>query len=119
MADTHHVPSPTYGGITFIPVPEFSAIDAAFGADISRYLKRGDEPDIPREFIDHANRLFFEGGRLPPLADDVDKRKANTAIRAWLCSFAPSHEAKVATVGYAFWVWSPESGKIRAEVRND
>jgi hypothetical protein len=50
--------------------------------------------------------LFYEGGHLPQFDPRVDRQLAVRATKAWLASWAPSHEQKEATVGYAFWLWS-------------
>jgi single-strand DNA-binding protein len=88
------------------PIPEFGAPAQAFGAREGSYFNRRSLPQVPRKYTDEAERLFFGGGPLPEFAPQVDKQKAMQATRALLSSFAPSHEAKIATVGYAFWVWS-------------
>lgn len=31
------------------------------------------------------------------------------AVGAWLGSFAPSHEEKINTVGYALWLWTSKT----------
>jgi hypothetical protein len=102
-------------GLTFLPVPEFDTLDAVFGAPESAYFNRRDLPDVPRKFEDEVHRLFFRGGEWPPLGADVDAPKAKMAIKALLSSFAPAHEAKVATVAYALWVWSPEAADARSQ----
>ena len=94
------------GGLTFLPVPEFDDVDCAFGARQSSYFDRNNLPKVPREFEDHVHRLFFKGGDMPDFHPSIDREKARRATGAWLRSFAPAHEAKVATVAYAFWVWS-------------
>lgn len=99
-------PSIESRGLTFWPIPEFSDVEIAFGADSDKFFSRHDMPDVPREFEKKANDLFFSGGTLDGLDPRVDKALASRAIQAWLCSFAPAHEAKSATVGYALWVWS-------------
>ncbi len=103
--NTTSTPSPTLHGLTFWPVPEFDRATAVFGPPESAYFPRRNLPEVPRELEDLVNALFFKGGALPDLAPQVDRAKATTAIRAWLCSFAPAHEAKTATAAYAIWVW--------------
>ena len=93
-------------GITFFPVPEFSDVAAAFGADEAQFFSRHELPDVPRKYEDMAQALFSKGGALPELHPSVDRKKALTALRAWLGSFAPAHEAKIATAGYALWLWT-------------
>jgi len=97
-------------GLTFFPVPEFSKVDQAFGASPESYFNRSDLPEVPHEFERMARDLFFKGGSIPDLAEGVDRGKAFAALRAWLSSFAPPHESKMATVAYALWVWTtPEA----------
>lgn len=93
-------------GLTFWPIPPVSNLEAAFGAELSDYFKRNALPEVPRKFEDIAQRLFALGGDFPPLAKGVDKHLAAAKLRSLLCSFAPSHEAKIATAAYALWVWS-------------
>ena len=101
-------PEKTKNGLTFYPIPEFSDVDAAFGADSSAYFKRDNLPDVPREYEDMASALMFKGGKLISLSPKVNQAEAMKAVRAWLCSFEPSHEAKISTVAYALWLWSSE-----------
>jgi len=101
-------PEKTKKGLTFFPVPEFSGVDAAFGADESRYFDRHDLPEVPGKYEAMANDLMFNGGSLEGISEKVDGAAATTAVRAWLSSWAPAHEAKVATVGYALWLWSDD-----------
>lgn len=98
-------PEPTCKGLVFYPIPEFSGIASAFGAEESRYFKRRDLPDVPMEFERMAQSLFFSGGKLPDMPSCIDRTKAMAAVKAWLRSFEPAHEAKIATVAYALWVW--------------
>jgi hypothetical protein len=107
-------PAVSLNGLTFLPVPEFSDPELAFGAGEASYFDRRNLPEVPRKFKDDAMRLFYEGGKFPEFGADVDAAKAKRAIRALLSSFAPSHEAKEATVGYALWAWSPEAAAARA-----
>ena len=102
-------PKKTKNGITFFPVPEFSKAESVFGAKESAYFNRRDLPDVPTEFEEMASNLMFSGGRLEGLSDKVDIQKATAAVSAWLKSFAPAHEAKIATVAYALWLWSDDS----------
>jgi hypothetical protein len=104
------IPNAVEKGLTFYPMPEFTDAEIAFGADVSSYFNRRDLPMVPREFKSAAMDLFYNGGKLPEFDKRVDREKAMRAVRALLSSFAPAHESKEATVGYAFWVWSsPEA----------
>lgn len=102
-------------------IPVFTGIDAAFGAEANRYLTAD---QMGADFYADRNRytgvaqaLFFDGGSLAQhglrFKAGIDKAAAMTAIRAWLCSFAPKHEIKIGTVGYALSRWcedcAPES----------
>lgn len=93
-------------GLTFFPVPEFSGLDAAFGAGGKTFFNRDDLPEVPSQYPDMAEKLFYSGGAIPDLHPSVDRSKAATALQAWLSSFQPSHEAKMATAGYALWLWT-------------
>ncbi|MCB1723243.1 MAG: hypothetical protein KDJ39_06065 [Gammaproteobacteria bacterium] len=99
-------PAETINGMTFFPVPHFTDVEVAFGASADRYFDRRNLPDVPRRFTNIVDDLFFKGGQLPDLDERIDRDKAYRAVRAWLSSFAPPHESKVATVGYALWLWS-------------
>lgn len=101
-------PEKQINGLTFYPVPEFDDASVAFGADLDAYFDRNNLPEIPQKYEDMVNSLFFDGGKIEGLSSEVDKDKAYRAVRAWLCSFAPAHEAKVATVAYALWLWSDD-----------
>ena len=104
------LPKATVDGLTLWPIPEFNHAEVVFGADESCYFNRRRLPDVPSEYTQAAQTLFFSGGTLPRFANVVDAKKAAIAIRALLSSFAPSHESKMATVGYAMWLWStPEA----------
>ncbi len=102
-------PQKEINGLTFFPVPDVSDVDMALGARASRFFNRRNLPDVPRQFKDMAENLFFNGGNLPDLSPKVDRVKATRVIRAWLGSFAPAHEAKIATVGYALWLWTDQA----------
>lgn len=106
-------------GIQFFPIPEFSDVDIAFGADAKEFLPRRDGPEIPKQFVRDANSLFFDGGELPDMHPAVDRRKASRALNAWLTSFAPAHEAKQATVGYALWLWTHPTALDGADQKED
>lgn len=113
---TQDRPQEAVDGITFIPVPKFGGVEGTFGARADAFLSRHfDRYSIPREWRDMASKLFFEGGTIPNFQPDVDRKAAALALRAWLCSFDPAHEAKEATVAYALWVWSTPK-QCRADV---
>lgn len=102
---------------TVFPVPEFTQVQAVFGADARDYLTReqmGDDFYADRnEFTRHVQSLFFSGGPVIPAGRQwktgVDRAKAMLAINAWLRSFAPQHEIKIGTVGYALAQWTEPS----------
>lgn len=100
-------PQAVKDGLQFWPIPALSQLDAAFGFDLAGYFKRSSLPDVPRQYEDAAHSLFSGGmAGMPDLAKGVDKWQAAAVIRSMLISFAPSHEAKIATAAYALWVWS-------------
>jgi len=99
-------PQLTLDGLTFFPIPTFDKADQAFGAEESAYFNRRNLPEVPLQYKDMAQKLSFNGGTLPELQPEVDRAEAMAATSAWLHSFAPAHESKIATVAYAFWVWS-------------
>lgn len=104
------IPSAVKDGLTFFPVPTFDDVSIAFGADERAFFGRRDLPDVPSQHKDAAMSLFYKGGPLPKFDPRVDTKLAMRAVKAWLVSWAPAHESKEATVGYAFWVWStPEA----------
>ena len=112
----NEVPSVTNRGITFFPVPKFDNACIAFGADLNAYFPdRHDLPEVPEDWINEANRLFYKGGPLPEFDPRVDRTEAGRAVHAWLRSWGPSHEQKEATVGYAFWVWTSAAAIDAAE----
>lgn len=113
MSDVKHTPEVTCKGLTFLPIPEFTDAELAFGAQLPSYFNRRDLPEVPRKFRDEANRMFFSGGEWPSFGKDVDAKKAKRALHALLRSWSPAHEAKEATVAYALWVWSPEAAEGR------
>lgn len=98
-------PKTTQSGLTFFPVPEFDRVTEAFGAKAECYFDRRKLPKVPRKYEDMVHTLFFQGGNLPEMRKCVDPQKAKAALMAWLRSFAPAHESKVATAAYALWVW--------------
>lgn len=99
------------------PVPAFTDIDAIFGAGAKTYLTReqmgADFYGDHNRFTRAASDLLFQGGKLADfglaLKPDIDKVAAMHAIRAWLCSFAPEHEIKIWTVGYALSKWCEDA----------
>jgi hypothetical protein len=107
-----------------IAVPDFNELDAAFGAKLAAYPAM---TDIPAEFRDRhnnpfcevASQIFFNGGSLAThgleFKPGIDRIKAMTALRAWLCSFEPSHELKIATVGYALSHWCEKASEAKAK----
>ncbi len=94
-------PEPTCKGLTFYPIPELKGL-----LDESRYFKRRELPDVPLEFEKMVRSMFFSGGELPEMPKCIDTAKAESAVSAWFYSCAPAHEAKIATVAYALWVWT-------------
>lgn len=110
------IPSAVKDGLTFFPVPSVDDVRMAFGLDETAYFKRHALPYVPKKYINAVNDLFFDGGKLPALAPQVDRSEASRFLRAMLASFAPSHESKETTAGYALWVWStPEALALAGE----
>ena len=103
------IPKARIDGLTFFPVPEFDDATLVFGAGREQFFDRYNLPDVPRLYLDMASGFFFKGGELPKFHEKVDPRKASRALRAWLSSWEPAHEAKEATVAYALWLWTHET----------
>jgi hypothetical protein len=99
-------PKAVKDGIQFWPIPKTTATEAAFGLRGDAYFPRGSLPEVPREYVNQVDDLFFFGGKLPALADGVDRKEASARLQALLASFDPSNESKTATAAYALWVWS-------------
>lgn len=99
-------PEVTHKRLTFYPIPKVGDSEVVFGAKRDRYFDRASLPTVPHECEELVQQLFFKGGRLPAFHKAVDPIEATRFVRALLCSFEPSHEAKIATVAYAIWLWS-------------
>lgn len=108
-------PSAQCHGLTFYPIPEFTDVEMAFGASEAAFFDRRSSAGVPECFRKAGMELFFQGGPLPKLDPRVDRTKALRAVTAWLRSWAPAHEAKEATVGYALWLWSTPSALDAAD----
>lgn len=105
MKDTL-VPKVSINGLTFFPVPKFKNADLVFGAPRESFFKsKKDLPEIPKDMEKLASSLFFEGGTVN-FHEKVNKEDGMRALQSWLLSFSPSHEVKIATVGYALWLWT-------------
>lgn len=103
-----------------LAIPEVDAAGAAFG-DIKDMPKW---EALPKEFRDNwhynpfckvASSLFYEGGNLMERGltpkEGVDEHKVYRILRAWLGSWAPKHEHKIAAVGYALSEWFDRDDK--------
>lgn len=101
-------PQAVCNGLTFWPIPVVSDPECAFGLQGKHYFHRHALPKIPSHLEKQVQDLFFNGGRLEGLSKHVDVIKAERYMRALLSSFAPAHEAKIATAAYALWVWQSE-----------
>lgn len=100
-------PKEKIDGLTFIPVPDFTNKNGSLtSAPENAYFDRFNRPDVPEQFERMASDFFFDGGDIPQFQPDVDRKLAVSALNAWLSSWAPPHESKISTVGYALWVWS-------------
>lgn len=95
-------------------VPGFTRVHAAFGADLREYPPMDLIPDefkrYSGKYQNIVSALFFNGGRLADhniqWRKDIDPDGAMIAVRSWLCSFAPQHEHKTATVAWALSEWT-------------
>jgi hypothetical protein len=103
--------------------PKFDGISTAFGADQRDYPSYD---TIPEQFHCCSNTpfnkafsgLFFHGGKLSDFdlswKAGIDQNEAMRTIRALMCSWAPKHEVKEATVAWALSEWcdhAPEKHK--------
>jgi hypothetical protein len=115
-ADAREGTGPTFA------VPDFDEAQAVWGAPISAYLTREELGPFYRHshpMTKIASTLFFKGGTLAEhglqFKPEIDKGKAMRAIRALLCSFAPPHEIKGGTVGYALSQWCEPISETKAD----
>jgi len=94
-------------------IPEITDADVAFGRiDFAPKMN-----DLPEEFQDYhrnkfckiASKLFFNGGNLADHGlsprDGVDLSGAMRALNAFMGSFEPKHEHKIAAAGYLIDQW--------------
>jgi hypothetical protein len=95
-----------------IQIPEFGGAAHIFGAPSSAYVDRDKAYELEKKFgkeAEVATSLFHRGGKLTQyglrLKPEVDSGKAHRALQALLCSFEPSHEAKIATVAQYLHQW--------------
>lgn len=99
-----------------IPVPDVSRLDAVFGGGAMQILPPWTE--IPEEFRQGwdsdrnqwcrlARDWFFFGLKNDSWTprEGVDPKKALLAVACCLSSFEPSHEHKIAGVGYLLSQW--------------
>jgi hypothetical protein len=97
--------------------PNLTGVDMAFST-AAGYLHKGGAyldyyegqcEQVPREWQDKANTLFFSGGSLADLGlqvkPDLDPAVVRANIRWLLSSWGPKHEEKQATVGFALMSW--------------
>ena len=108
-----------------LPVPEVSDIQVAFPANVIGTIPPAKE-DIPEEFRKKwhwdsfkpcatAELLFFKGGRMADygyrLKKELEPQKnmVYMALQEALGSFEPSHEHKIAGVGYMISEWFEET----------
>jgi hypothetical protein len=99
------------------PIPSYefwqaSDADAAFGADIDKYVNRSEASSIERALPVTAKvcaALFYGGGTLREHGlqwkPEIATQRPMRTLQALLGSFAPPHEAKVATVALALHHW--------------
>jgi len=113
------VPQRKIKKLTFYPIPKFNNAQLAFGAEQKSFFHRHDLPIVPEKYKTMASSYFFNGGALPEFHKSVDRKAAARALRAWLSSWAPAHEAKEATVAYALWLWTHETALNGEEFINE
>lgn len=97
---------------TVFPIHEFSDIDVAFPASVTKYMPP--YADIPKEYK-HGdtkwnklfNSWFFVGLKSLDLTakEGIDKNKALRHIRCVMGSWEPQHEHKEAAVAYLLDQW--------------
>lgn len=105
------------------PFPFFEVDDvtAAFGADRDKYLSRQEGSRVERLLQNEAEvfaNLFYKGGRLSDYGlrfKPEYREEGFKTLRALMCSFAPSHQAKTGTVALALHHWcEPVSEQVPA-----
>ncbi len=71
--------------------------------------------EIPEEFWtlsnpwnDLTSTLFFDGGRLPPTKEGIDRGHAARHLRACLSSMEPEHNHKIAGCAFLVSLWYTE-----------
>lgn len=99
-------PKAEIDGIQFLPIPKVPDVVMTFDGGV-KYFDRKNLPYVPKKYTEMAEDLFFNGGKVPlPVSmSPTDVHDAYRWINAALRSFDPSQESKMATVGYALWVW--------------
>ena len=106
-------------GLTFWPIPTFEGFEAAFGSSMDSYFALCALPDVPRQYTDEAQSMFFGGVSVATvnklIGVDVDLADALRAIKSLLRSDEPTTAAKITTVGYLLWVLAPETAEVRKE----
>lgn len=95
------------------PLPEVTDLDMAFGR--TDFVPKMNE--LPAEFQNYDNnkfcdiaaKLFFNGGKLADFGlsprEGVSVGKATRALGAFMGSFEPKHEHKMAAAGYLIDQW--------------
>ena len=109
-----------------LPIPEFTDLDIAFGASEKAYCSKDEGCKLEKEFrkeADAASKLFFNGGTLEQhgltFKDEVDRTKAMRALKALMCSFEPSHEAKIGTIARYLNSWCRPCKPAAAKAAKD
>jgi len=98
-------------GLPDFPFFEVDAPTAAFGADEAAYLDSRTGSEVARRLTTEAkvfSSLFFVGGKLSDFGlrfKEPYRETGHNTLRALMCSFAPSHEAKEGTVALALHRW--------------
>lgn len=103
------------------PFWQASEVEAVFGAERERYVNRYDAGDISRllrKEVKAGSALFFSGGRLADHGlqwrPEIAAQKPMLTLQALLCSYAPAHEAKEATVALALHHWCEPTAEAEA-----
>lgn len=88
-------------------------VTLAFPAKIIGTLipKRDELPDEfgkhwhSNKWCNHAQLLFFKGGKIGKLKPGIDAKKVNRHLMAVLGSFEPKHEHKIGAAGFLMSLW--------------
>jgi hypothetical protein len=102
-------PQKEINGLTFYPIPEFPefyGVLLIYGNAIPKYFNIHELPEIPKEYKDMAQTFFITCRKIPVFHPKINREKAIRALWIWLSDFTRPYEVKIATVGYALWLWT-------------